>query len=169
MSAPAAMSTDSPDMVNPAPAVTTIESANAKEPDCPLACIGPAEWMATDSDPTKPNSGAVTDSDSDADTDTRPLAKLALSPTKALKAPPALSPTSCVDRDTDLPEYAERWSEARTVISAPDMSSVVATDTDADSLDNDTIEPDSTDTAPLLDRSADALETDTTPPLAMSS
>jgi hypothetical protein len=72
-------------MVNPAPAVTTIESANAKEPDCPLACIGPAEWMATDSDPTKPNSGAVTDSDSDADTDTRPLAKLALSPTKALK------------------------------------------------------------------------------------
>ena len=70
--------------------------------------MGPAEWMATDSDPTKPNSGAVTDNDSDADTDTRPLAKLALSPANALSAPPALSPTSCVDSVTDFPEYADR-------------------------------------------------------------
>ena len=32
-SEPATMSTDSPDMVNPAPALTVIESANAKDPD----------------------------------------------------------------------------------------------------------------------------------------
>jgi hypothetical protein len=120
---------------------------------------------------SKPNELPVppdTCRDSDATKDTRPLTRLALSPAKARRSPPADTLTSSLDTDTDSPEYTDRRSPLRNSTSDAVASTDADSSTTADTAVNDDEPPDDAEMDPALDKVAELPVTDTAPPLTTS-
>jgi hypothetical protein len=118
--------------------------------------------------PSSPLPPVDTCSASAALSDTRPLTRLALSPPNTAIDPPDDIITSCVESDTDSPEYTDRDSLLRTVASDAVSSSDVNKFSIADCDATDTAPPDASVTAPSLAIVVDWLDTAIVPPLTTS-
>jgi hypothetical protein len=176
---PVDTSIDSPESRRrPEPEDTDTSPSPATDTDLPPTLTPPEDDTETSPSAAKPRDPVAkpnelpvppdTCRDSDATKDTRPLTRLALSPAKARRSPPADTVTSSVDTDTDSPEYTDRRSPLRNSTSDAVASSDADSSTTADTAVNDDEPPDDAEIDPALVNDAELPVTDTAPPLTTS-